>query len=172
MHFMPPGIPSLQSCNSSSHSSISVNIEQEWRYKKGVEKLFFRSTENKSQSNLYRWLLWVCPRVCFDVVFNCIVGHYCPFNSSVAILRLTSPIDILNVSTRSALVIVTKAESSFLSVIVCKQWCFVLTFASSHRSVSKNSSQRRPYNAVQNNPDPVSREISIKMANLWAWLTD
>ena len=50
MHFMPPGIPSLQVCKSLAHSSISVNIEQEWRYKKGVEKLFFRSTENKSQS--------------------------------------------------------------------------------------------------------------------------
>ena len=48
MHFMPPGIPSLHSCNSSSHSSISVNIEQE--YKKGGRKTILRSTENNSQS--------------------------------------------------------------------------------------------------------------------------
>ena len=165
--FHAPGIPSLQSCNSSSHSSISVNIEQE--YKKGGRKTILRSTENNSQSIV---ILWVCPRVCFDVVFSCIVGHYRFFNSSVAIFTLTSPIDILNVPTRSALVLLTKAGSSFVPLAVCKQWCFLLTFESSHRSVGKNSSPRRPHNAVQNNPDPVPREISLKMANLWPWLTD
>ena len=124
--------------------------------KNEVEKLFFRSTENKRSihRNLYQWLLWVCPRVCFDVVFNCIVGHYRPFNSSVAILTLTSPIDILNVPNRSALVLLTKAESSFVSLVVCKQWCFLLTFASSHRSVGKNSSPKTLPQCSSTQPRP------------------
>ena len=154
MHFMPPGIPSLQSCNSSWHSSISVNIEQE--YKKGGRKTILRSTENKSQSIVIciSGYLWVCPRVCFDVVFSCIMGHYRFFNSPVAIFTLTSPIDILNVPNRSALVLLTKAGSSFVSLVDCKQWCFLLTFSSSHRSVGKNSSPKTLPQCSSTQPRP------------------
>ena len=44
MHVMPPGIPSLQLCNSIATLNKNGDIKNE------VEKLFFRSTENKSQS--------------------------------------------------------------------------------------------------------------------------